>query len=216
MSIGPPVPSPAAFLELCSREPQFCVSGEAADAEKLAAIRSHALSQYWSTILPSVGAPPASGRPGGDAQRGFARQDRVAAPSEAFGHAFDWERVERLNREINTRIKHASDERAYGLSDYWVVPNGAFPRGDCEDYVLAKRQALVEAGTPADRLAIALVETRWGEAHAVLLLSTPKGEYVLDNLTPRILHWTEVDYVWRERQLPGQPLAWAEVEGPRP
>jgi len=81
--------------------------------------------------------------------------------------------------------------------------------------VLAKRVALTAVGVPAERLSIALVETRWGESHAVLLLAADDGDYVLDNLEPRILHWTQAPYVWRERQLPGQPLAWVEVKPPR-
>lgn len=216
MPVGAPARPPAGFLELCSREPQICVSGEAADADKLASIRSRALTQYWSSIFPSVGAPAASGRAPHQAENHLSGAgDARTPPPEELPGAFSWSGVERLNRAVNSRIKHASDERSYGVSDYWTVPTGAFPRGDCEDYVLAKRTALIEIGVPAEQLSIALVDTRWGESHAVLLLSTHKGEYVLDNLTPRVLHWTEADYVWRERQLPGQPLVWAQVDRPR-
>lgn len=214
MSIGSPVPPPRGFLELCSREPQYCIAASAADARTLEDIRSHALSQYWSAIFPSMDAPASSGR--GSAHGLASPPDPKTPPPGALEEAFSWHEVIRLNREVNARIKHGSDVRTYGLSDYWAVPTGPFPRGDCEDYVLAKRVALTNVGVPAERLSIALVETRWGESHAVLLLAAEDGDYVLDNLEPRILHWTQAPYVWRERQVPGQPLAWVEVRPPRP
>ncbi len=213
MPIGSPVRPPPGFLELCSRAPQHCIAAEAADAGALAEVRSHALSQYWSAVFPSIGAPASSGP--GSVHGPASPIDAGSPPPGAPGEAFSWDDVARVNREVNGRIKHGSDARTYGRGDYWAVPTGPFPRGDCEDYVLAKRVALTAVGVPAERLSIALVETRWGESHAVLLLAADDGDYVLDNLEPRILHWTQAPYVWRERQLPGQPLAWVEVKPPR-
>ncbi len=122
--------------------------------------------------------------------------------------AAHWAAMDRLNRDVNRRIRRASDQRLYGAGDHWTIPSGADPRGDCEDYVLAKRRALIEQGYPQEAFSIALVETPWGESHAVLLMATSEGELVLDNLTPRILRTTEVAYQWRKRQVPGRALAW--------
>jgi predicted transglutaminase-like cysteine proteinase len=47
--------------------------------------------------------------------------------------------------------------------------------------------------------------------HAVLIVSTDQGDYVLDNLSPWIKGWQDVNYTWIERQVPGQPLRWANV-----
>ncbi|RZJ18775.1 MAG: hypothetical protein EON91_03780 [Brevundimonas sp.] len=142
----------------------------------------------------------------------------VIAPAEPadFAVAMDkatWKQVQALNRDVNRRIRHQSDLKTYGSADRWTVPTTSGARGDCEDYVLAKRRALVAAGVPATALSIALVRTRWGEEHAVLLLATHEGEFVLDNLTPWISRWDQVDYEWRQRQAPGRTFDWVSMQG---
>ena len=77
--------------------------------------------------------------------------------------------------------------------------------------MLAKRAALIAEGVPAEALSIAIVETRWGESHAVLLLASDRGEFILDSLSPWVTRWDRVDYDWRERQLPGRPFDWVQV-----
>lgn len=125
--------------------------------------------------------------------------------------AKDWTATEQLNRQINRQIRTASDQRQYGVGDFWSVPAGAAPRGDCEDYVLAKRRAMINLGYPQTAFSIALVETSWGESHAVLLMMTSEGEFVLDNLTPKIVRWDQADYRWVIRQVPGHSFEWAVV-----
>lgn len=122
-----------------------------------------------------------------------------------------WRLVNGVNRRMNRGIRNASDTRLHGREDHWAVPKGDQPQGDCEDYVLAKRAGLIEAGVPAEALSIAIVETAWGESHAVLLLASDQGEYVLDNLSPWISRWDRVNYRWRERQVPGRPFDWVSV-----
>ncbi|MFN7110024.1 MAG: transglutaminase-like cysteine peptidase [Brevundimonas sp.] len=123
----------------------------------------------------------------------------------------DWDVTEQLNRQINRQIRMASDQRQYGVGDYWSVPAGRAPRGDCEDYVLAKRRAMIDLGYPQTAFSIALVETAWGESHAVLLMMTSEGEFVLDNLTPKIARWEQTDYRWVKRQIPGHILEWVAI-----
>lgn len=142
-----------------------------------------------------------------------------AAPSAAeavasYGKTFDldragWLLVNGINRRVNRAIRQIADDRLYGVADFWAVP--AAGRGDCEDFVLAKREALISAGVPSEALSIAIVTTRWGESHAVLLLASDQGEYVLDSLSPWVSRWDRVDYSWRERQRPGQPFDWVEA-----
>lgn len=122
------------------------------------------------------------------------------------------ETLEAVNRRINRTIRRSSDQETFGQPDVWVAPVGARPRGDCEDYVLAKRRALIEAGTRPEALSIALVTTRRGEAHAVLLVATADGEYVLDNLSPWVVRWDQAPYEWQERQLPGSALTWVRAD----
>ncbi len=136
---------------------------------------------------------------------------RVRAPEAApltLARA-DWRRVQRINREVNRAIRHREDSAIYGRPDQWAL--GEAGVGDCEDYALAKRAALIQAGVPARALSIALVETRRGESHAVLLIDTDKGAMVLDNLSPWISRWDQTPYSWIARQTPGDPLTWRAV-----
>ena len=85
-----------------------------------------------------------------------------------------------VNLKINRSIKPRYDVAS---TDVWN-PNAK--SGDCEDYALAKRKALIKAGVPAGSLRLAHVKTRSGEGHAVLIVKTSKGDLVLDNLTDTI------------------------------
>jgi len=121
-----------------------------------------------------------------------------------------------VNRHVNDSIRYASARALYGNEDYWTLPleAGGLRAGDCKDYVLEKRKALVEQGVPAADLSIAVVMLRTGVAHAVLLLATDHGELVLDSLSSWILPWNQPDYRWISRQAPGQQLVWVKVEQP--
>lgn len=122
-----------------------------------------------------------------------------------------WAQLNAVNRNVNRAIRHTPDAKQYGREDYWAIPTGREARGDCEDYVLTKRSALINAGVDPDTLSIAIVRTRWGELHAVLLVATDRGELVLDNLSPWIRRWDTVDYDWLERQVGSDLLTWRAV-----
>ncbi len=142
------------------------------------------------------------------------RAHQPPAEIESFSVSLDragWALVNGVNRDMNRRIRQSSDIRAFGVEDFWQVPGGSDPRGDCEDYVLAKRRALIAGGIPATALSIAIVRTVWGESHAVLLLAVDDGEYVLDNLTPWISRRERVNYHWQERQAPGKVFEWVRM-----
>lgn len=95
--------------------------------------------------------------------------------------------LNRINRSINAAIAPRSD----GATDRWQT--GA-TSGDCEDYVLAKRRALIDAGLPPSALRIAYVRTSSGEGHAVLVVRTTGGEFVLDNLDGRVRGLAQIGY----------------------
>lgn len=120
-----------------------------------------------------------------------------------------WRTVNGINRRLNRAIRHVEDRDLHGQDDLWILPADGL--GDCEDYVLAKRAALIEAGVPTGALSIAIVETPRGETHAVLLLASVRGEYVLDSLSPWVTRWDRVDYRWRERQARGGAFDWVSV-----
>ena len=88
-------------------------------------------------------------------------------------------------------------------------------RLDCVGYVLAKRAALIRAGLPAEALSPAVVRTRGGVSHAVLIVTTSEGDVVLDNLSPYVENWRRVDYEWIKRQVATRTgLQWAWVGRP--
>jgi predicted transglutaminase-like cysteine proteinase len=85
-----------------------------------------------------------------------------------------------VNLVVNTTVHAEDDKEHYGVTEFWTVPVDG--EGDCEDYVLAKRRALIKAGFSPSALRIAYVKTSWGEGHAILVVKTSKGDVVLDNL----------------------------------
>jgi len=126
-----------------------------------------------------------------------------------------WSLLNRVNGQVNGAIQQRTDIANYGREDFWNTPlEEGRNAGDCEDYVLEKERALIEAGVPRRALNIAVVTTRWGESHAVLLAATSEGEYVLDNLTPWVVTWREAPYHWVRRQVDGEAFSWAMVENP--
>jgi predicted transglutaminase-like cysteine proteinase len=122
-----------------------------------------------------------------------------------------WQNLKDVNVLVNSRVRSVSDLRHYGVGDFWELPveNGG-NAGDCEDFVLEKRKMLMDRGFPMGSLSIALVKTSWNESHAVLLVSTDRGAYVLDNLTPLIRPLRDVDYTWVKWQLPNNPNIWIQ------
>jgi predicted transglutaminase-like cysteine proteinase len=126
-----------------------------------------------------------------------------------------WSRLNSVNARVNGAIVQRTDMETYGQADYWTTPLEDGQRyGDCEDYVLEKQRALIAAGVPRRAVNIALVTTPWGESHAVLLVSTGDGDYVLDNLNRWVIPWQRTAYRWRERQVDGDPFTWAMIEDP--
>jgi predicted transglutaminase-like cysteine proteinase len=120
-----------------------------------------------------------------------------------------WQILKDVNAFVNSRVRSVSDIRHYGVEDFWELPiEDGGSAGDCEDYVLEKRKLLMARGFPMGALSIALVRTSWNESHAVLLVSTDRGAYVLDNLTPLIRPSAEVSYTWVKWQLPNSPNVW--------
>ena len=129
--------------------------------------------------------------------------------------ASTWATVSRVNTKVNRDIIRKTDLANHGVEERWSTPleEGA-KFGDCEDYVLEKRRALIAQGFPPSALSIAVVTTTWNTTHAVLLVATDKGEYVLDNLSPWVMPWDEAPYIFRKRQVAGEAFRWARVEMP--
>lgn len=96
--------------------------------------------------------------------------------------------LQAVNRQVNGAISPRADR-----NDTWSI---GVSSGDCEDYVLAKRAALIKAGVAASALRIGLARTRSGEGHAVLIVRTSEGDLVLDNMTSSIRPWNQTGLRW--------------------
>ncbi len=139
-------------------------------------------------------------------------QETRSAPQQLPLNPATMDELNMVNRLVNEAIVFAPDTETYGVEDYWAEPlEAGIRRGDCEDYALEKRRALIARGVPEAALSIAVVRTRRGEGHAVLLVATDQGELVLDSLTPWVVAWQEAPYEWVERQTPGEPMVWVRT-----
>lgn len=117
--------------------------------------------------------------------------------------------AEKVNASINRQTREVADEVQYKRAEYWALPTAR--GGDCEDFALAKKQALIAGGVAPERLLIATVLDRRRNPHAILVLRTDAGDYVLDNLTNRILGWRETGYTFLRMQNPASPDQWSAV-----
>lgn len=140
-------------------------------------------------------------------------QQPVAASSSLVALTEEsWRELRRVNREINRAIRPVTDRALYGREEYWQRPllvGAAGARGDCEDYVLEKRAALLALGYAPDSIAMAVAIAPGVGLHAVLIVQTDRGDFVLDNLhsEPRAL--ASLDYVWISRQVGPALSHWA-------
>jgi len=113
--------------------------------------------------------------------------------------------LRQVNFQINRSIEPRYDDPG---TDEWQADVAA---GDCEDYVLTKRRRLIELGWSPNALRIAIAYTPNNNGHAVLVVSTTKGDLVLDNRNNAVLNWRDTDLRWVMIQSPKNPLYWNEI-----
>lgn len=139
--------------------------------------------------------------------------DSPGSPNVIALDAATWQTLQATNSAFNAAIQPEEDSVHYGRVDYWTIPTDGY--GDCEDYALAKRHALIAAKLSPRALRIAIARTAQGEAHAVLTVATDHGDYVLDNMTDAVLPWGETKLSWIARQTPGQ-AQWVSLDSNSP
>lgn len=113
-----------------------------------------------------------------------------------------------VNRDINHSIVSTTDEKLYGRVEYWTLPQAA---GDCEDYVLLKRQTLAARGIDPALLLITVVNDENGAGHAVLTIPTTHGDLVLDNRRDEVMLWSTTGYKFVKRQSAVNPNVWVSL-----
>ncbi|WP_246066619.1 transglutaminase-like cysteine peptidase [Aliiroseovarius halocynthiae] len=124
--------------------------------------------------------------------------------------AGDMKVVQAVNRQVNRTTRAIEDRQQYGEAERWAIPTRR--GGDCEDYALAKKRALIGKGIDPQRLLIATVLDRSRRPHAVLVVRTDQGDVVLDNVTNSIRSWRDTRYVFLRMQDPNRPSRWVNVQ----
>ena len=117
-----------------------------------------------------------------------------------------WKQLLFVNDYFNTTIKPMTDMEQYHVADFWTYPDSGY--GDCEDYQLAKQRELIRDGWPRSDLLMTVVRDRDGQGHAVLMVRTDRGDFVLDNEDGLIRLWSDTAYVYLKRQSQANPAEW--------
>ena len=146
-------------------------------------------------------------------QNSISSRERLKNGSAITLSPQQFRKIDEINRRINAEITPKTDKEEYGKSEVWTLPLtfSTGRNGDCEDYAMEKRQALLKAGFPASSLYLAVGYSKATGKHAILVLSTTQGDYVLDNMTSEIKPWFQTGYSWISRQSSEDPLDWSNV-----
>lgn len=121
-----------------------------------------------------------------------------------------WKTIVSVNQRVNSAVKAVTDADHWGVVDTWDFPDDG--RGDCEDFQLLKRRILSENGLPRRAMRMAVVIDELGEGHAVLVIRTNRGDYVLDNKTSSVLPWSRTGYVYIKRESQDH-VGWVSLGG---
>ena len=99
------------------------------------------------------------------------------------------DRLDAVNRYVNSRVTFTDDVRQYRTADRWSSAGETLRRGrgDCEDYAIAKLQMLRRAGFADRDLYLVVVKDLVRRAdHAVLVVRADGRMHLLDNGTDGI------------------------------
>jgi predicted transglutaminase-like cysteine proteinase len=119
-----------------------------------------------------------------------------------------WHLLKTTNKRVNVAIRPKTDREHWGVEDRWNYPDEGY--GDCEDFQLLKRRLLIEAGLPRRALRMAVVADKEGYGHAVLMVRSDRGDFILDNSTDAVLAWDETGYRFIKRE-GSEDLAWVAL-----
>lgn len=109
-----------------------------------------------------------------------------------------WRDIVTVNREVNAFVRPMTDLEHWGQVDKWDFAEDGF--GDCEDYQLLKRRRLVAMGLPHRAMPMTVVLDERNEGHAVLMVRTDRGDFILDNKRNDVLPWVQTGYVFVKRE----------------
>lgn len=211
---GAAVAPPSGLLAYCARVPTECGGLGALERPANGASKSVASAR---SALPA-GADAWAFHALMATHAGMVRAESSQARVEVNLTPALWEELRVVSRDINRRIDPASDRAAHAVEEFWNRPlqeghGGREVFGDCEDYALEKRAWLLRLGWAPRTLALAVGLAPGGGLHAVLVVQTDRGDFVLDNLTDEPLAVSDVNYIWVSRQVGADITTWAAAVG---
>jgi len=118
------------------------------------------------------------------------RAAQLAAAARSAEKASFIGKLRAVNDAVNSHIAYQADYISHNAVDYWSTPAETIARGagDCEDFANMKLRMLNELGVPARSMSLVVVkDVRRNLFHAVLAITTNKGNFILDNVDNRIL-----------------------------
>ena len=121
-----------------------------------------------------------------------------------------WNTIKAINNRVNGSIISLSDQDHWGVADRWDLPNDGY--GDCEDIQLLKRKLLAEQGLPRRATRMTVVIDDRGDGHAVLMIRTDRGDFILDNKTNAVLPWDKTGFTFSKRE-GHDSTAWVSLGG---
>lgn len=122
-----------------------------------------------------------------------------------------WQSMLKANWIANKSVAPRTDEEIFGVPERWEYPENV---GDCEDYVLLKRQMLADQGFPLGALRITVGLDADGGGHAVLTVVTDLGDFVLDNVEQEIKRWDEAEIQYLKWQSGEDQNVWISLVDP--
>jgi predicted transglutaminase-like cysteine proteinase len=109
-----------------------------------------------------------------------------------------WATIADVNQRVNAMILAVTDQDHWGVVDRWDFPDDGM--GDCEDIQLLKRRLLIKAGLPRRAMRMTVVIDELGAGHAVMMVRTDHGDFILDNKRDVVLPWKQTGYVFLKRE----------------
>lgn len=122
----------------------------------------------------------------------------LSEPATITLHQQTWDVIVAINERVNRTILAVTDQDHWGVIDRWDYPDNGV--GDCEDIQLLKRKLLIAAGLPRRALRMTVVTDEEGAGHAVLMVRTDYGDFILDNKRDTVLPWQETGYRYVKRE----------------
>ena len=103
--------------------------------------------------------------------------------------------LSRINTSVNETIKYVPDSIQFNKAEDWRDAR-ATNKDDCDGFALTKYLELSEAGVPEECMAVCTCIAEIGGGHAVLIVSTDAGDFVLDNRYAEIKLYDSLPYNW--------------------